>query len=75
MVTEGYSKETTTWLPEKYCKIGNQLRLKDNDLWSDFWTVQHVGQFRKTEKEVVEKAHNSEKIWIATSGKYPRGNK
>jgi hypothetical protein len=37
--------------------------------------VEHVGQFRRTEKEVIEKAHNSEKIWIATSGKYPRGNK
>jgi hypothetical protein len=39
------TQDTTTivtWLPEKFCKVGRKLQLKDNDKWSAVWIVNYV---------------------------------
>ena len=43
--------QQTTWLPEKFAKEGEVLKLKDEaDNWVDGWVVQSVGA-RRTDKE------------------------
>lgn len=73
--TDKFSKETTTWLPQKFCHVGFKVKLRNNDQWSDYWTITSVSEVRKHESEIKDVAHKSQEIWTATSGKYPRGNK
>ena len=38
------SAETTSYIPQKFAKVGHILKLKDdNDDWVDGWVVQQVG--------------------------------
>jgi len=54
---EGNSTFTyTCWLPDKYCKIGGSVQLKDSDgKWKpQNWTVVGYGQSKKTEKQLPD---------------------
>ncbi len=31
--------ETTSWIPEKFAIVGNYIKLKDKDVWTDGWLV------------------------------------
>lgn len=69
--------KTTSFIPEKFAKVGFTISLKNDKIksgWDDGWLVVSAGE--KVEGKFVEnQAHNSENIWTATSGPYPRGNK
>lgn len=39
--------ETITWIPEKYAKLNEILKLKNNGIWDDGWLVVHVGQTKE----------------------------
>ena len=40
---------TVTWLPEKHCKVGHRVSIKDDDEWSAPWTVASISKDSKTE--------------------------
>jgi hypothetical protein len=67
--------KTNSYIPEKYAKLNWILKLKNSDdTWTDGWIVVAAGELVEG-KFVENQAHNSDCIWDATSGKYPRGNK
>lgn len=41
--------ETTSWIPEKFAKKGNFVKLKENDGWE----VVFVSEMRQTEEECI----------------------
>lgn len=48
----------TTWLPEKFCKLGMILRLQNEDgSWEDGFRVMSIGPFRE-EKAVHERSRD-----------------
>jgi len=50
-LSEGRSTQTA-WIPEKFAKLGDVLKFKNDDgTWDDGWVVELVGS-RKTAKEV-----------------------
>ena len=49
----------TTWLPEKYAKMGMELRLMGvGDKKTEGWIVCHVSQTRMIESEVVDRSQD-----------------
>jgi hypothetical protein len=34
----------TSWIPSSFAFVGNRLRLKENDEWTDGWIVEEVFQ-------------------------------
>ena len=41
----------SAWVPEKFAKLGEVVKFKDDDSWDEGWVVEFVGS-RKTEREV-----------------------
>ena len=33
----------TSWIPQKFAKVGRVVKLKDSDEWSDGWVVEWTG--------------------------------
>lgn len=67
--------QTTSYLPEKFAVVGRVVELKNRQ--GDFekgWTVVSAGEL--TAKSDLDINHNiGKKLWKATSGPAPRGNK
>lgn len=67
--------KTTSYLPEKFAVVGKVVELKNHQ--GDFepgWTVMSAGEL--TAKADLDRNHNiGKKLWEATSGPAPRGNK
>jgi hypothetical protein len=36
----------TSYLPERYAKVGEVLKLKDGGVWTDGWVVESVGELK-----------------------------
>lgn len=69
-ITGGVRKKVC-WIPTEKATVDNLVKLKDIDGW---WLVKSSGP--PMDAKIVEaNAHNSSKIWEATSGDAPRGNK
>jgi len=59
----GFSQPLTSWIPEKFAKVGKYLKLKnEDDTWTDGWKVLEVGD-RKDAKavEVAQQAHKKQR--------------
>ena len=41
---------TVKWLPEKHCKIGHRISIKEDRKWSNAWTVISVSEESRTDK-------------------------
>lgn len=41
--TDKGTTEITTWLPERFAKLRQTLRLKQGKIWTEGWVVQFVG--------------------------------
>ena len=65
----GYLKKIC-WIPEKGAVKNKQITLDDDP---EVWTVYHVGTTQPL--HLINDSHDSGKIWEATSGDCPRGNK
>lgn len=65
----GYLKKVC-WIPSHGAVKDKQITL-DDDL--EVWTVFHVGS--ELPLDLINDSHDSKKIWTATSGPCPRGNK
>lgn len=66
--------ETVSWIPEQFAVVGKFLQLKDDDKWTNGWEVLSTSD-RLIDSIVEKLSHNSHKIWKATSGPCPIGNK
>jgi len=50
-----YDTSTTSWIPEKFAKLGKILQLKNLNGWSNGWEVISVGA-RKSSSFVIERS-------------------
>lgn len=48
---ENVSASKTSWLPEKFCKVGQLVTLKDES-HRNVWTVQKVGEERVSSENI-----------------------
>ncbi len=49
----GGAVQTTSYIPQRFAKLGASLKLKDkNDVWIDGWVVQHVGDSILADEDV-----------------------
>lgn len=55
-----------TWIPEKFAKIGDMLKLKNNDVWVDGWKVESVGG--RLEEAMLPDPHNDIKAHRKSTG-------
>jgi hypothetical protein len=55
---ENAQDSKTTWLPEKFCRVGQKVTLKD-EKHRNVWTVQTVGKERISSENIddVKNAH------------------
>jgi hypothetical protein len=59
---ESGHRHTTSWLPERYSKVGNIVQLKDNDEWVGGWEIISVGDRKITAEECNRKSQEHKKI-------------
>jgi hypothetical protein len=57
---------TTSWIPEKYAKVGKSLELKNDDIWENGWVVAEVFTKRKSEEAVIRDADAFKKMRTMT---------
>ena len=50
---DGSYREQTSWIPERFAKIGKILKLRESGVWDDGWGVVSVGG-----RETAEAVHN-----------------
>ena len=66
------SSEKVAFIPTQFAVAGNELTLKEGK--ETGWVVVEV--YATVEYATIKnQQHNSDNIWIATSGPCPRGNK
>ena len=52
---EESSTTQVSWIPEKWAKVDQVLKLKgDDDLWVDGWVVESVGETRLPENQLPD---------------------
>jgi hypothetical protein len=62
-----YLTQTTSWIPEKYAKEGNYVKLKDRDgEWVDGWQVSFVSVSRRSYDEVVDRGQDYKRTRLAS---------
>tara|TARA_R110000824_G_scaffold218435_2_gene405049 strand:+ start:3552 stop:3803 length:252 start_codon:yes stop_codon:yes gene_type:complete len=53
---------TTSWIPSKFAKLGQYLKLKDRadktDNWIDGWKVESVGHLEVDRKTVISRSED-----------------
>jgi hypothetical protein len=58
----------TTWLPERFARVGKSLRLLERAGWEDGWVVRHVSATRITEEQVNRRDY----LYCGTNSIVPR---
>lgn len=56
-----------SWIPEKYAKIGDKLKLRENDVWDDGWEVMFVGDDVLKQEDLPD-AHKAAKVHKKRTG-------
>lgn len=51
----------TSWIPEKYAKVGKYVRLYHNGKWHDGWKVTEVGDKKLQSKDMTTNSRIGDK--------------
>jgi len=44
------NRQETSWIPKKYAVVGQYIKLKKNNEWSDGWKVTSIGAIKESEQ-------------------------
>lgn len=75
LVNAQENKQTMSWIPAEFAKVGERLLLKDNDAWEGGWVVETASSNLVPANLIEGQAHNCGNIWLPSSNLTNRGNK